>query len=119
MASKTINFNHRNIHVISDEHGIEIPDIGSELDNERFLKKCLELTLSFTSSLDTAVLFSVAGDLKTMSACLSLATQMYDRPQDRLYHTLVSNDRHLSISSFRPGSGSGMTAKPESRSYYP
>jgi CRISPR-associated protein Csx14 len=33
----SIDFSHRNIHVISDEHGIEIPDIGSELDNERFL----------------------------------------------------------------------------------
>ena len=98
----SIDFSHRNIHVISDEHGIEIPDIVSELDNERFLKKCLELSFSFTSSLDTAVFFSVAGGRKTMSACLSLAVQIYGRPQDRLYHVLVSPEFESSRDSYYP-----------------
>ena len=98
----SIDFSHRNIHVISDEHGIEIPDIGSELDNERFLKKCLDLSFSFTSSLDTAVFFSVAGGRKTMSACLSLAVQIYGRPQDRLYHVLVSPEFESSRDFYYP-----------------
>lgn len=85
-----IDFSHRNIHVISDESGVEISDIGIEIDNERFLKKCLELSFKFTRTLDTAVFFSVAGGRKTMSSCLSLAAQIYGRPQDRLYHVLVS-----------------------------
>jgi len=86
----TIKFGHRNIHVISDEHGIEIPDIVSESDNEQLLKKCLELTFHFTKDTETAVFFSVAGGRKTMSSCLTLAAQMYGRSQDRLYHVLVS-----------------------------
>ena len=86
----SINFGHRNIHVITDIHGIEIPDIADEADNEQLLKKCLELSFHLTKNSETAVFFSVAGGRKTMSSCLTLAAQMYGRPQDRLYHVLVS-----------------------------
>ena len=86
----SIDFGHPNIHVITDEHGIEISDIINEDDNERLLKKCLDLTFHFTNQADTAVFFSVAGGRKTMSSCLTLAAQMYGRSQDRLYHVLVS-----------------------------
>ncbi len=88
--STGIDFGQRNIHVIKDEHGIEIPDIVDEMENERLLKKCLELAFHFTRDQDSAVFFSVAGGRKTMSSCLTLAAQMYGRPQDRLYHVLVS-----------------------------
>ncbi|MBW2311692.1 MAG: TIGR02584 family CRISPR-associated protein, partial [Deltaproteobacteria bacterium] len=86
----SIDFGPQNIHAVSDEHGVEIPDITTEYDNERLLKKCLELTFRFTAQKDTAVFFSVAGGRKTTSSCLTLAAQMYGRPQDRLYHVLVS-----------------------------
>ncbi len=86
----TIDFGHRNVHVITDQHGIEIPDISGEADNERLLKKCLELTFHLTKNSENTVLFSVAGGRKTMSSCLTLAAQMYGRPKDRLYHVLVS-----------------------------
>ncbi|MDA8137822.1 MAG: CRISPR-associated ring nuclease Csm6 [Desulfobacteraceae bacterium] len=85
-----IDFGPHNIHVITDEHGNEIPDIAGMLDNERLLEKCLELTFRLTSDPDNAVLFSVAGGRKTMSSCLTLAAEMYGRPQDRLYHVLIS-----------------------------
>lgn len=45
---------------------------------------------NFTKDEETAVFLSIAGGRKTMSACLTLAAQMYGRPQDRLYHVLVS-----------------------------
>jgi len=86
----SIDFDHRNIHVITDEHGIELPDIVTDYDNERLLRKCLELTFLFTGQKGTSVFFSVAGGRKTMSSCLTLAAQMYGRPRDRLYHVLVS-----------------------------
>ena len=86
----SIDFSHRNIHVITDEYGIEIPDIANESDNERLLKMCLDLTFLFTRDTDTVVFFSVAGGRKTMSSCLTLAAQMYGRNQDRLYHVLIS-----------------------------
>ena len=92
IESAAIDFNERNIHVIKDEHGIERPDILDQVDNERLLKVCLELTFHFTKDPDSALFFSVAGGRKTMSACLSLAAQIYGRPQDRLYHVLVSSE---------------------------
>ena len=86
----TIDFSQRNIHVITDEHGNEIPDIVNESDNEQLLKKCLELAFHFTKDPESAIFFSVAGGRKTMSSCLTLATQLYGRSKDRLYHVLVS-----------------------------
>jgi len=98
----TIDFGHRNIHVITDDHGIEIPDIINESHNEQLLKKCMELTFHFTKDPETAVFFSVAGGRKTMSSCLTLAAQMYGRPQDRLYHVLVSPEFENNRDFFYP-----------------
>lgn len=102
LDASAIDFGHRNIHVITDEHGIEIPDIVSESDNEHLLKKCLELTFHFTKDPDKAVFFLVAGGRKTMSSCLTLAAQMYGRPQDRLYHVLVSPEFESNRDFFYP-----------------
>jgi hypothetical protein len=46
--------------------------------------------LSLPDLMILTVYFSVAGGRKTMSACLTLAAQIYGRPQDRIYHVLVS-----------------------------
>jgi len=97
-----IDFGHSNIHVITDEYGNEIADIITEPDNEHLLKKCLELAFHFTSDPDNCVFFSVAGGRKTMSSCLTLATQMYGRPQDRLYHVLVSPEFESSRDFYYP-----------------
>ncbi|MBF0226053.1 MAG: TIGR02584 family CRISPR-associated protein [Desulfobacterales bacterium] len=86
----SIKFGHQNIHAIKNKNGVEINDIENEDDNEKLLKKCLELAFYFTMPPNTAVFFSIAGGRKTMSACLTLAAQIYGRPQDRLYHILVS-----------------------------
>lgn len=91
-----------NIHVITDGHGNEIPDIGTESDNEFLLKKCLELTFYFTRQPENTVFFSVAGGRKTMSSCLTLSAQMYGRLQDRLYHVLVSPEFESSRNFFYP-----------------
>jgi CRISPR-associated protein (TIGR02584 family) len=102
MHPATIDFDHGNIHVVTDGHGIEIPDIATESDNEHLLKKCLELTFYLTKDPETAVFFSVAGGRKTMSSCLTLAAQMYGRPQDRLYHVLVSPEFESSRDFYYP-----------------
>lgn len=86
----TIDFGFENVHTIKDTNGMEIDDIEGEEENEWLLKKCLELTFSFTKDSNTTVFFSVAGGRKTMSSCLMLAAQLYGRPQDRVYHVLVS-----------------------------
>jgi CRISPR-associated protein Csx14 len=98
----SIDFGHRNVHVITNEYGIEIPDIVRESDNEQLLKKCMDLTFYFTNDPETAVFFSIAGGRKTMSSCLTLAAQMYGRSQDRLYHVLVSPEFESSRNFFYP-----------------
>ena len=98
----SIDFGHSNVHVVSDEHGNEIPDIIRESDNEHLIKKCLELTFRLTSDPENCVLFSVAGGRKTMSSCLTLAAQMYGRNQDRLYHVLVSPEFESSRDFYYP-----------------
>jgi len=90
IPSGSIDFSHENVHVVTDEYGVEATDIANESHNEQLLKKCMELAFSFTKDPETAVLFSIAGGRKTMSSCLTIAAQMYGRPQDRLYHVLIS-----------------------------
>ena len=102
LSPTSIQFDNDNIHVVKDELGIEISDIRNETDNERFLKKCLDLTYTFTKDPDTGVFFSVAGGRKTMSACLTLSAQLYGRPQDRLYHVLVSPEFESNRDFFYP-----------------
>lgn len=98
----SIRFDHDCVHVVTDEHGNEIADIVDAADNTRLLKKCLDLAFAFTTDPDTAVYFSIAGGRKTMSACLTLAAQLYGRPQDRLYHVLVSPEFESSPEFFYP-----------------
>lgn len=99
---QSIRFNKDTIHVLTDPSGREIPDIVDESDNEVLLKKCLELAFNFTKDPDTTVFFSIAGGRKTMSACLMVAAQMYGRPQDRIYHVLVSPEFERNKEFFYP-----------------
>ena len=85
----SIDFGDHTIHILRRENGAEIRDIETQEDNEALLAECLKWAHHFTQDPDTAVYFSIAGGRKTMSACLTLAAQLYGRPQDRLYHVLV------------------------------
>jgi CRISPR-associated protein (TIGR02584 family) len=97
-----IDFGHQNIHTIVDEEGFEIDDIDGEGENELLLRKCLDLTFRFTSDIHTRVFFSIAGGRKTMSACLMVAAQLYARPDDRIYHILVSSEFESSENFYYP-----------------
>ncbi len=99
---RTIAFDFDQIHTVTDINGIEIDDIEGEEENERLLETCLDLTFRFTQDPDTAVLFSIAGGRKTMSACLMVAAQFYGRPQDRVYHVLVSPEYESNRDFFYP-----------------
>lgn len=90
IPTNSILFNHDSIHVICDEHGNSISDLTNEDENRYLLKLCLEITFNLTNSDEIAIFFSVAGGRKTMSSCLTLAAQLYGRPQDRLCHVLIS-----------------------------
>ena len=81
-----------NIHVPTDARGREVNEILAQEDNEALLALCLRLAARATADADTAVCFLVSGGRKTMAACLSFAAMTYGRPQDRIYHALVSPD---------------------------
>ncbi|MCL6584718.1 MAG: TIGR02584 family CRISPR-associated protein [bacterium] len=97
-----MEFGPNNIHVITDDSGRQIEDIRDEDDNEQLLKLCLDLTFKLTADSQTAVFFLVAGGRKTMSSCLTLAAQLYGRPQDRIYHVLVSPEFENNRNFFYP-----------------
>jgi len=85
-----IRFVPENIHVLRDDSGQELDDIVTPEDNEVLVKTCMELAWKLTGDESQAVYFMIAGGRKTMSACLALAAQFYGRPDDRIYHVLIS-----------------------------
>jgi CRISPR-associated protein Csx14 len=88
----SIKFPVENIHVVKDEFGSDVDDIIDESTNFKLIELCLEVTFKLTKNPEHIVYFLVAGGRKTMSSCLSLAVQLYGRPQDRMYHVLVSSE---------------------------
>lgn len=87
---ESIDFSVRHLHVPTDQFGTEYDDIAGEEENERFLTLCMEHAFEATRDPDTEVYFSIAGGRKTMGACLAVAAQCYARPQDRIFHVLVT-----------------------------
>jgi CRISPR-associated protein Csx14 len=99
---RTIDFQPHHVRCVTDESGREIDDISDEEENELFLKACMDASFDLTRDPDCTVFFSIAGGRKTMGACLTLAAQFYGRPQDRLYHVLVSPEFESSRNFFFP-----------------
>lgn len=97
-----IEFSARHILVPADESGREPDDITDEEESEQFLQLCMEQVFEATRSDDVQLQLSIAGGRKTMGACLTLAAQCYGRPQDRLYHVLVSPEFESSREFFFP-----------------
>lgn len=97
-----IDFGFDNIHTVKDKHGIEIDDIAGEEENEWLLKCCLKWAFLLTWDTNNAVFFSIAGGRKTMSACLMVAAQFYGRPQDRVFHVLVTPEFESSRDFYYP-----------------
>lgn len=97
-----IDFSIDDIHVVLDEYGNPVEDILTESDNQKFLALCLERTWYWTRDPNVSLYFSIAGGRKTMSACLTLAAHMYGRPQDRLYHVMLSPEFEHSTNFFFP-----------------
>jgi len=99
---RSILFGPDTIHSLKDENGVEIDDITDEGDNARLLKMCLDLSFQLTKDPGAAVFFSIAGGRKTMSACLMTAAQFYGRPQDRVFHVLVTPEFESNRDFFYP-----------------
>jgi CRISPR-associated protein (TIGR02584 family) len=98
----SVDFGPHHVWSVTDENGIEIDDISGEEENRAFLSACMETAFELTQDPDCDVFFSIAGGRKTMGACLTIAAQFYGRPQDRLYHVLVSPEFESSRNFFFP-----------------
>jgi CRISPR-associated protein (TIGR02584 family) len=78
------------VHLLRDGRGRPIDDIRSALDS-RAAGDCIrDVVRQLARDPATELHCSLAGGRKTMSALLATALQLYGRPQDRLYHVLVS-----------------------------
>lgn len=98
----SIDLGFHSVRVVCDENGTEYDDIDGEEANERFLSLCMNEAFHATADPDARVFFSIAGGRKTMGGCLTIAAQCYGRPQDRLYHVLVTPEFESSRDFFYP-----------------
>ncbi len=90
------------IFVIRDRKGNPLEDIRNSEDNEVTADLITTFIREMTEQQDTALHCSIAGGRKTMSYYLGSALQLFGRPQDRLYHVLVSPEFENNPEFFYP-----------------
>lgn len=76
--------------VIKDKNNNEIDDIRDSSQSEAAADTIISLIKELTKDRSTRLHCSLAGGRKTMSFYLGSAMELFGRPQDRLYHVLVS-----------------------------
>lgn len=76
--------------VAKDSSGTELEDIRTEADNEAIGNLITSLIKEKSEDKTTRLHCSLAGGRKTMSFYLGAALQLLGRPQDKLYHVLVT-----------------------------
>ena len=82
-------FGGASIHVIPDEDGNEADDLRTGDDNLRAADFMLRQIRQHSESPDTAILCSIAGGRKTMSALLFSCMTLLGREDDKVYHVLL------------------------------
>ncbi len=88
--AESIDFSSQSLKCVNNVQGHPLGDICEEDDNRCFLRACMQAAFELSREPETTIFYSIAGGRKTMGSCLSLAAQLYGRPQDRIYHVLVS-----------------------------
>ena len=93
IGESTISFGIDDILLVEDEHKNELPDIRTELDNQ----KAADYIVNFIGNLckedeKTQLHVSMAGGRKTMGFYAAYALSIFGRPQDKLSHVLVPEE---------------------------
>jgi len=88
--------------VLRRASGAPLEDVRTEQDNRAIADHMADLVRRQTERPETRVHCSVAGGRKTMGILLANALQLYGRPDDRLYHVLVSPDFEAHQDFFYP-----------------
>ena len=90
IVPETVAFNADHIHVFEDAEGNFLDDIRTSDDNRIARDGIFELIETLTHDDQVALHCSLAGGRKSMGFILGAAIHFFGRPQDRLYHVLVS-----------------------------
>jgi len=90
IVPETVAFNADHIHVFEDAEGNFLDDIRTSDDNRIARDGIFELIETLTQDDQVALHCSLAGGRKSMGFILGAAIHFFGRPQDRLYHVLVS-----------------------------
>lgn len=102
LPETAIDFAPRHVHAVAATDGQALADIAGEEENELFLTACMQHAYELTAEPNRAVYFSIAGGRKTMGACLASAANFYGRPQDRVFHVLISPEFESSRDFYYP-----------------
>ena len=86
----TVQFDADHIHVFEDAEGNFLDDIRTSDENRIARDGIFELIETLTQDDQVALHCSLAGGRKSMGFILGAAIHFFGRPQDRLYHVLVS-----------------------------
>ncbi len=87
---RTIEFDSGHIKVFEDAEGNFLDDIRTSEDNRLARDQLFRWIENWTQNVDIALHCSLAGGRKSMGYLLGAAIQFFGRPQDRLYHVLVT-----------------------------
>lgn len=86
----SIKFDETTISVLKDAEGNNLSDIRTADENKVVADTVTDFIRKLTNIPDTRLHCSIAGGRKTMGIYLAYALQLFGRPQDKLYHILVS-----------------------------
>ncbi len=86
----TVQFNSDHIHVFKDIEGNFLHDIRTSEDNRLARNQLFRWVEDWTQNAQVALHSSLAGGRKSMGYLLGAAIQFFGRPQDCLYHVLVT-----------------------------
>ncbi len=86
----TVAFGPDHIQVFEDAEGNPLDDIRTSEDNRLARDQLFHWIENWTQNVDVALHCSLAGGRKSMGYLLGAAIQFFGRPQDRLYHVLVT-----------------------------
>ena len=85
-----VQFDADHIHVFKDAEGNFLDDIRTSEDNRLARDQLFRWIENWTKDAHIALHCSLAGGRKSMGYLLGAAIQFFGRPQDRLYHVLVT-----------------------------
>lgn len=96
------DFSNLHIHVISDAAGRALEDVRTCSDNTDAADFITQTVQQLTADPDSALVVSLSGGRRTMTFYVGYALSLYGRPQDRLTHVLIEDERFFNNEFFYP-----------------